>query len=248
MKKLDNIYYGDLINFIGEKPWNTNVIFLLKNKLCSIFTEEGDYSKGCLVVPQGELKDLYLLGEIKLDDLYHFLYKLEDKRTLLCDMRYRSLVMGTGIFKKGLKNVIYSYLEKPLCYEISITPTPKKLSLENKKDLQILPLDSSFIFKNFTDLDRFLSEGISYSIFIKKHIAAISNTYSFSEKYADICVYTGIAHRRKGYSYNCAKALINELLTLNKIPTWTTAEDHIPSRKLAEKLGMVVVDEVYCFY
>ncbi len=246
MKKLDKIYYRDIIYFTEENYKNTVPLFFLKNNLCEVYTEE-DFHKGFLIVPAGELKDLYLSGQLEQKQLKDFLVQLKDTRTLLCDISLKSTVMDTGIFRHVIKNIIYSFKDRPSNF-LSVPHEVKKLSPEDRKSFDLLPRDASFIFKNFLSSERFLAEGISCAIFDKNRIISCAGTYAISDRYADICVYTVPWRRRKSGSYKCATALIKELFLLNKWPTWTAEESHEPSRKLAEKLGMVPVDELCCFY
>jgi len=246
MKELHKSYYKELKSFIGEKPCHTIPIFLLNNNLCNIYTDE-DFHKGFLMVPVGELKDLYLFGRLNQELLENFLVQLKDIRTLLCDVSLKSSVTDTGMFKHVIKNIIYSFSEKPADF-LSVPDDVKKLSHEDRISFDLLPRDASFIYKNFLSSDRFLAEGLSYAMFDKSRIISCAGTYAISDRYADICVYTVPWRRRKKGSYKCATALIKELFLMDKWPTWTAEESHEPSRKLAEKLGMVQVDEICCFY
>ncbi|MEQ8223101.1 MAG: GNAT family N-acetyltransferase [Candidatus Eremiobacterota bacterium] len=246
MKKLDKIYYRDIIYFTEENYKNTVPLFFLKNNLCEVYTEE-DFHKGFLIVPAGELKDLYLSGQLEQKQLKDFLVQLKDTRTLLCDTSLKSVVMNTGIFRHVIKNIIYSFSEKPADF-LSVPDDVKKLSTEDRTSFDLLPRDASFIYKNFLSSERFLKEGLSCAIFDKNRIISCAGTYAISDRYADICVYTVPWRRKKQSSYKCATALIKELFLMNKWPTWTADESHEPSRKLAEKLGMVPVDELCCFY
>ncbi|MEQ8190759.1 MAG: GNAT family N-acetyltransferase [Candidatus Eremiobacterota bacterium] len=246
MKKLDKIYYRDIIYFTEENYKNTVPLFFLKNNLCEVYTEK-DFSEGFLIVPAGELKDLYLFGQLNQENLKDFLVQLKDTRTLLCDVSLKSIVINTGIFRHVIKNIIYSFSEKPSDF-LSFPDEVKKLSHEDRKSFDLLPSDASFIFKNFLSSEKFLEEGLSYAIFDKNRIISCAGTYAISDRYADICVYTVPWRRRKKGSYKCATALINELFLMDKWPTWTAEESHEPSKKLAEKLGMVQVDEICCFY
>ncbi len=246
MKELHKSYYKELKYFIGEKPCHTIPIFLLNNNLCNIYTDE-DFHKGFLIVPVGELKDLYLFGRLNQEILKDFLVQLKDIRTLLCDMTLKSTVTDTGIFRHVIRNIIYSFKGRPADF-LSVPDEVKKLSSEDSGSFALLPRDASFIFKNFLSSERFLKEGLSYAIFDKNRILSCAGTYAISDRYADICVYTVPWRRRKSGSYKCATALIKELFLINKYPTWTAEESHEPSRKLAEKLGMIQVDELCCFY
>jgi hypothetical protein len=246
MKKLDKIHHRHIISFTEENYKNTVPLFFLRNNLCDIYTEE-DVSEGFLLVPFGELKDLYLFGSFKQEKLKNFLLKLEDRRTLLCDTDLKSPVMATGVFRHVIKNIIYSFKDRHEDF-LSFPCEVQKLSIENRSDFALLPRDASFIFKNFLSPDRFLTDGLSYAIFDQNRIISCAGTYAISDRYADICVYTVPWQRRKNASYKCAMALIKELFLMNKCPTWTADECHEPSRKLAEKLGMVEVDEICCFY
>ena len=248
MKELHKSYYKELKYFIGEKPSHTLPIFLLNNDLCDIYTEE-DFSEGFLLVPFGELKDLYLSGSFKQENLKNFLLQVEDRRTLLCDISLKSHVIETGVFRHVIKNIIYSFKDRPEDFlSFSREAKVQKLSVENKSSFDLLPRDASFIFKNFLSPERFLRDGKGYAIFDKNRIISCAGTYAISDRYADICVYTVPWQRRKNASYNCAMALIKEIFLMNKYPTWTAEESHEPSRKLAEKLGMIQVDEICCFY
>ena len=246
MKKLDRIYYKDIISFTEENYKNTVPLFFLKNNLCDVYTDE-DFHKGFLLLPFGELKDLFLFGQMNQEKLKDFLLQLKDIRTLLCDESLKSNVMKTGIFRHVIKNIIYSFKDRPSDF-LSFPDEVKKLSSEDRNSFDLLPCDASFIFKNFLSSERFLKDGISYGIFDKNRIISCAGTYAISDRYADICVYTVPWRRRKKSSYKCATALIKELFLINKYPTWTAEESHEPSRKLAEKLGMIQVDELCCFY
>ena len=250
MKKLKKKYYKEIIDFIGESPVNTTPVFLLENKSCNVFVEEaGDFEKGFLIVPKKDLKDTYLIGEMDPVKLREFLITLRGLRTLLCAEPARTRVMRTGFFRRKIKNLIYSFKEFPDCpVSFLAPPVPQLINHKHKNELFILPMDSWFLFNHFQDFDDFLEKGKAYVVFIRDHIVSCAVTSSMSEKYVDISVYTRITQRERGYSYKCSQALIKDIINMKKYPTWTTDENHKPSIRLARKLGLEIVDEIYCFY
>lgn len=248
MEKLEKKYYSNIIEFIKEKPENTIPLFFLKNEDCVVYAENGNFEKGFILVPDCDLKDLYLFGEIDPGKLRSFLKSQKNLRTLSCPPSSSVTAVKSDFFRRSVKNLIYSYREKPEMKRDLLYPLPQKLSHKNKGDLLIVPPEAGFIYRCFSDLDNFLNRGAVYAVFTGKQIASLAATSAISEKYADISVYTRIAHRRKGYSYSCSLCLIKELFSINKIPAWTTDQSHTESKNLAEKLGMTLTDEIYCFY
>jgi len=251
MKRIAKKYYRDIIDFTEENPVNTTPLFLLENKNCSVFTEKDcDFRNGFLMVPLKEPVDVYLAGKIEPLKLRNFLATLTGIRTLLCAPSFKDCAAESGFFRRKVRNLIYSFKMLPDEYKIEAGEEPvlQKISFKHRKDLLILPPDSCFLFNHFRDIDDFLEKGSGYGLFMGNRMVSCAVTSSMSKMYVDISVYTRIPQRQKGYSFKCSQLLIKDIISTKKYPTWTADENHIPSVKLAEKLGMGVVDEIYCFY
>ncbi len=251
MRKIAKKYYEEIIDFIGESPVNTTPLFLLENKNCSVFTEkDGDFRNGLLIVPLKEPVDVYLTGKIEPLKLRNFLATLLGVRTLLCAPSFKTCASESGFFRRKVRNLIYSFKILPDEYirEGEEEPAVQKISSKHREDLLILPPDSCFLFNHFRDIHDFLEKGTGYGLLTGNRMVSCAVTSSMSKIYTDISVYTRIPQRQKGYSFKCSQLLIKDIISMKKYPTWTADENHIPSVKLAEKLGMSVVDEIYCFY
>jgi RimJ/RimL family protein N-acetyltransferase len=84
-----------------------------------------------------------------------------------------------------------------------------------------------------------LLEGVIACAVIAGEIVATALTTAYSERYADIGVYTAEGLRGRGYATAAASLVAKSVQESGRIPTWGAGEHNAASLRVAEKLGFV---------
>jgi GNAT superfamily N-acetyltransferase len=79
----------------------------------------------------------------------------------------------------------------------------------------------------------------AYAAFVGGRPIAVACSFYVGRRYEDIGVVTEPAHRGRGLSTACAAALVHDIRSRGRRPTWTTSPDNVASRRVAEHLGFV---------
>ncbi len=96
---------------------------------------------------------------------------------------------------------------------------------------------------SWSDPKEFLSKGKGFCLFENGIAAAWAFSSAVSDEEIDIGIETNVRFQHKGYASIVSRAMINYVLGENKIPTWACHYQNIASAKLAQKLGLIKIEE-----
>jgi GNAT superfamily N-acetyltransferase len=82
-----------------------------------------------------------------------------------------------------------------------------------------------------------LSEGIAAGAIVDGRLVAIAHTSAFTDRHADIGVSTLAPWRGRGLATAAASLVAARVRAGGHTPVWSTGEDNLASRRVAEKLG-----------
>lgn len=83
------------------------------------------------------------------------------------------------------------------------------------------------------------SSGRAFAAFAGSRPVAVACSFYVGREHEDIGVVTEAAHRGRGLSTACAAAVVQDIRSRGRRPTWTTSPDNLGSRRVAERLGFV---------
>jgi RimJ/RimL family protein N-acetyltransferase len=93
----------------------------------------------------------------------------------------------------------------------------------------------------WSNLRELLVEGIVACAVISDRIVATALTTAYTDRYADVGVYTQEGFRCRGYATAAAALVARKVQQGGRVPVWGAGEHNMASRRLAEKLGFVEV-------
>jgi len=140
--------------------------------------------------------------------------------------------------------------------------TRTRIIVHTLPDLQYLPSasPSEVKFLDANTLDWFpipsellqeLKEGAEHSViaatWVNQQPVSFCYAASETESWWDIAIDTLPEYRRQGYAALCVAYMIRYMLLKGKQPVWQAEENNSPSRRLAQKLGFVPMDELALF-
>jgi RimJ/RimL family protein N-acetyltransferase len=115
----------------------------------------------------------------------------------------------------------------------------RRLSPADLELLQAAPLElRAGLWSNPREM---LLEGVIACAVIAGKIVATALTTAYSDRYADIGVYTAEGFRGRGYATVGASLVAKSVQESGRIPTWGAGEHNAASLRVAEKLGFVEV-------
>lgn len=85
------------------------------------------------------------------------------------------------------------------------------------------------------------ASGHAWATFDGDRPVSVAVSFFVGEAYEDIGVVTDPAYRGRGLSTACAAALVADLRSRGRRPTWTTSPDNAASRAVADRLGFTRV-------
>ncbi|MBR4021598.1 MAG: GNAT family N-acetyltransferase [Ruminococcus sp.] len=100
-------------------------------------------------------------------------------------------------------------------------------------------------FFSWNDENEFLAKGKGFCIVSGNDVASWAFTSAISDNEIDIGVETSEKYQHKGFAVIVAKAMLEYILSENKIPVWACHYQNLASAKLAEKLGFDKIAECY---
>jgi hypothetical protein len=93
----------------------------------------------------------------------------------------------------------------------------------------------------WSDLRELLTEGIVACAVISDRIVATALTTAYTDRYADVGVYTREGYRGRGYATAATSLVARGIQQGGRVPVWGAGENNVASRRVAEKLGFVEV-------
>jgi RimJ/RimL family protein N-acetyltransferase len=132
-----------------------------------------------------------------------------------------------------------------ICY--TLNRPAKAFDNESVRQLSLADLDllasapvalRAGLWKNVREL---LLEGIVACAVISDRIVSTALTTAYTDRYADVGVYTQEGFRRRGYATATASLVTSGVQQGGRIPVWGAGEHNVASRRLAKKLGFVEV-------
>jgi predicted GNAT family acetyltransferase len=91
----------------------------------------------------------------------------------------------------------------------------------------------------WSDCQELLTEGIVACAVILGRIIATALTTAFTDRYADVGIYTQEGHRCRGYATAAASLVASRIQQGGRVAVWGTGEHNVASHRVAEKLGFV---------
>ena len=130
---------------------------------------------------------------------------------------------------------IYHVLEKPLVgFHNELV---QQLRMEDLELLEAAPKELRS--GSWDSTHRLLSEGIIACAIVEGQIVATALTTAFSNKYADVGVYTDPAFRQRGFALAATAIVVNQVLAGGRTPVWSTGASNTASLRMAERLGFL---------
>jgi hypothetical protein len=134
---------------------------------------------------------------------------------------------------------IYHILTKP-----AVTFEDKTVRLLTKADIGLLDaIPHGFKVGFWGSTQALLEHSIMVGAVIEDRVVTTASADAYSEKYAEIGVYTHPDFRCRGLVTAAASLLVKHLQTSGRIPAWSNGENNIPSPRVARKLGFTQVSK-----
>lgn len=220
-----------------ESPFNVIPIHLLNRKLCRAFAINYISNFQTLIIQPNQLKSEPIAVGKNINEITELLSIVEGWECVNVDKKISNELSHLLSSKINKKIKIY----KDLYYTLKKIPNAQKnksVRLLDINDLEILskakPELQGAGFKSCSEL---LTEGVVAGAIIDNNLIAIAHTSAFSEKYADVGVYTLPDFRGHGFAKISATLVCDKLLKQNLTPVWSCGEDNFPSIKIAKNLG-----------
>lgn len=86
-----------------------------------------------------------------------------------------------------------------------------------------------------------LTEGVVAGAVVEGRVVAIAHTSSYSERHADVGVFTHPGWRGRGLATAAAALVVRQVQAAGRTPVWSAGEDNFASLRVAHKLGFVEV-------
>lgn len=137
-----------------------------------------------------------------------------------------------------------SYLDE-VCYTLTRPAKPihhESVRLLTLADLDLLASAPAVLRAGlWSSLHELLAEGIVACAVVSDRIVATALTTAYSDRYADVGVYTRERFRCRGYATAAASLVAQEVQQGGRVPVWGAGEHNVASQRIAEKLGFVEV-------
>jgi GNAT superfamily N-acetyltransferase len=134
---------------------------------------------------------------------------------------------------------IHHLLAKPV-----VTFEDKSVRLLNKADIGLLnDIPYEFTTGFWGSVQAALEHGLMVGAVIDDRVVATALAGAYSDKYAEIGVYTHPDFRSRGLVTAASSLLVKHIQASGWIPSWSTGENNIPSLRVTRKLGFVPVSK-----
>jgi GNAT superfamily N-acetyltransferase len=117
------------------------------------------------------------------------------------------------------------------------TVVPRRLTAADADAVARLAEGLSWISKTLGGPAGLAASGLGWAAFIGDELVSVAVPFFIGESHEDIGVVTERAFRRQGLSTACAAALVTDIRTRGRLPTWITSRENVASVGLAEQLG-----------
>ncbi|GAA3211538.1 GNAT family N-acetyltransferase [Actinocorallia longicatena] len=132
--------------------------------------------------------------------------------------------------------VIYE-LQAPARDVVPVEAEVRRLVPADARALDALSPETHWITETWAGPPGAAAGGLAFGAFVDGALASVAIPFYVGERYEDIGVITEEPHRARGLSAACANAVVKDVLSRGRRPTWSTSPDNIASRRVAAKLG-----------
>ncbi len=243
-REIDSTEFELISKQLNDLPFTVIPIHLLNKKLCRVYAIGDILNYQAIIIQPVQLKsEPIAIGETieAIGELLSIVDSWECINVSKNIALALSLHLETGFHKqtKLYKDMYYCLKNSP-----NITEN-KSVRLLDINDLEILskakPELQGAGFKSGAEM---LNEGVVAGAIIDNNLVAIAHTSAFSDKYADVGVYTLPDYRGQGFAKATAALVCDKLKKQNLTPVWSCGEDNFPSIKIAENLGFEYFDHL----
>lgn len=130
-----------------------------------------------------------------------------------------------------------------VCRPLEATAVPRRLTTADADAVAGLGEEISWISKTLGGPAGLAASGLGWGAFMGDELASVAVPFFFGENHEDIGVVTEQTFRRQGLSTACAAALVTDIRTRGRLPTWTTSRQNMASVGVAGRLGFRQVRE-----
>jgi RimJ/RimL family protein N-acetyltransferase len=103
--------------------------------------------------------------------------------------------------------------------------------------LAALPDELAWIHATWGGPAGLLAAAVGHAAVVDGRIVSVAVPFYRGDRYEDIGVVTAAEHRRRGLSTACAAAVVADIRSRGRVPTWSTSPDNTGSLAVAERLG-----------
>jgi RimJ/RimL family protein N-acetyltransferase len=134
-------------------------------------------------------------------------------------------------------------LNGDVCRPPEATAVPRRLTAADADAVAGLAEEISWISKTLDGPAGLAASGLGWGAFMGDELASVAVPFFLGEHHEDIGVVTERAFRRQGLSTACAAALVTDVQTRRRRPTWIASRENAASVGVAGRLGFRQVRE-----
>ena len=226
---------------LADAPETVHAVHTLRRGTCRAYVagDPADFD-GAIVQPIHCLAEPTSFGSAP-DILWDLLQSVEGWECLLVDSGCASplgelIEKETGLHTRYLDEVCYTLNQPARVFD---NESVRQLSLADLDLLASAPM--ALRAGLWDDLRELLVKGIVACAVTSDRIVATALTTAYTDRYADVGVYTQEGFRCRGYATAAASQVAREVQQGGRVPVWGTGEHNLASRRVAEKLGFAQV-------
>jgi len=115
----------------------------------------------------------------------------------------------------------------------------RRLTIADLPAVQQLDADLSWVAATWGGPAGLACSGRAWAILQGDRAVGVAAPFFSGQRYEDIGVVTEPELRGRGFARSCTAALIGDIRSRGRTPSWTTSADNAPSRAIATRMGFI---------